>query len=216
MGVCWSFGNERLEAGCLLYHLSHDSRSRSGLLDRFLHRSLRVSCKPFLQCASVRIRETRERARPGKSVNVVPDRLVVGMKLDSEAFFAYRRMIGQRAVRKTEPLDRTGFFDRIYNPAGIQRPKTQVVHRHGNRRSCLNRYVRPIQFEPRYIEHFPLLDRVPSALEGRSPDAQPRSIVIHDIASGRRNSRRADLLVRKFSMRLRREERVYRRRTWLG
>ena len=170
--------------------------------------SLRIRCKPFLQCASVRIRETRERAWPGKSVNVVPDRFVVGMKLDSEAFFAYRRMIGQRAVRKTELLDRAASL-RSYiqscrhsatkNPG--DGPPRQPLRR-------LNRNVRPTQLEPGHIEHFPLLDRVLSALKNSSADAQSHSIVIHDIASGRRDSRRADMLVREFSMRLRREERV--------
>ena len=65
---------------------------------------------------------------------------------------------------------------------------------------------RPTQLKPRHIEHLPLPDRVPSALEDSSPDAQSHSIVIHDATIRRRNSRRTDLLVRKFSMRLRREE----------
>jgi hypothetical protein len=82
------------------------------------------------------------------------------MKFNGEAFFAHFSVVGQCAVRKTVPFQCAMFFDCVNDSSSVQGPEAQMSDGDANCRALLDWSARPKHFEPRYVKHPPLLDRL--------------------------------------------------------
>jgi hypothetical protein len=66
---------------------------------------------------------------------------------------------------------------------------------HGHRRAGFYRRVRPAQFDPRHVKHFPLPDGALCALKNIGAFAQLNAVVIDVISVGRAFACRSDVSV---------------------
>jgi len=91
-----------------------------------LHSSLRISCKTLLQGSRKRISKTSHEIRSRECIEVIPYRLVAGMKLDCKTLFTLFLVFEQRSVGKSEFFMCPMFLNYVHDPAGIKGPESEM------------------------------------------------------------------------------------------
>ena len=81
--------------------------------------------------------------RPGESIEVIPDCLVVSIELNRETFFSDFTMIRESPVSEPVFFVSTLLLDYINDPGGVLGPKSEMRYEDGNRSLWLNGRVGP-------------------------------------------------------------------------
>ncbi len=119
------------------------------------------------------------------------------MKFHGEAFLPDFGMIEQRAVCETEFLASAMIFNQVSNPAGIERPESEVRYEDADRGTDLYRRVRPAKFKPRYLEHPPAPKRMDRAFKYGSAASQLDTIVVNGVSVRSAITRSPHVCIRK-------------------
>src|SRR6266850_4482293 len=120
-----------------------------------------------------------------ESKDVIPHGVVLFVPFNGEAFFAALNVVTQGAICKSKSFDRPVFVDKINNPRGAERPRSEGPRFYCHGCTNFKRDARRNKLHPTKIELPPLAQCCDCALIILLSTAKLYAIVIDSVARRR-------------------------------